>query len=186
LDILIDNLQWAVKRIAGNIGKQVNLDTSGMDIEALEAVPRRAVKDALLQLVRNAVFHGLETPEERIKSGKPETGNITVLAKREGDTIHIMLQDDGRGLDFEKIRERAVSMHIIDENEVIEDKNRIYQVIFMPGFSTVRNADINAGRGVGLNLVRTRIKEHNGSVKINTEYGKGTVFHIFFPVENAE
>jgi two-component system chemotaxis sensor kinase CheA len=186
LDILIENLQRAAKRIAGNTGKQVILDTSGMDIAALETAPRRVVKETLLQLVRNAVFHGLETPEERVKNGKLETGNIFISAKLEDDTIHIILQDDGKGLDFEKIKERAVSMHIIDENEIIEDKNRVYQAIFMPGFSTVKNANINAGRGVGLNLVRARVNEHNGSVKIATEYGKGTAFHIFLPVENAK
>jgi chemotaxis protein histidine kinase CheA len=139
----------------------------------------------LLQLVRNAVFHGIESPEARGKAGKKEYGTIKISLNREGGKIHIKIQDDGKGLDFEKIKERARKMHIIKNNENIEDKSRIFQVIFMPGFSTAESASMHAGRGVGLNLVWTRIKEYNGAIKTQTEAGKGTIFHIFLPVKES-
>ncbi|MDR2660224.1 MAG: hypothetical protein LBC27_09620, partial [Spirochaetaceae bacterium] len=116
-DILSEILKRTVYRTAGDIGKKVMLDSSGIDAEALENAPRRVVKEALLQLVRNAVFHGIETPEVRAKIGKKEYGVIKISLKREGDTIHIQIQDDGKGLDFEKIKERAQKMHIIKNNE---------------------------------------------------------------------
>ncbi|MDR0383129.1 MAG: hypothetical protein LBH50_04000 [Spirochaetaceae bacterium] len=183
VDILSESLNRAAQRAAGNMGKKAVLNFDGIDAEALDRAPRRAVKEALLQLVRNAAFHGIESPEERVRAGKKEYGLITVSLKREGEKIHIKLQDDGRGLDFEKIKERAERMHIIKKDENVENKNRIFQAIFMPGFSTADSAGMYAGRGIGLNLVYSRIKEHDGAIKTQTEAGKGTIFHIFLPVE---
>ncbi|MDR1256191.1 MAG: hypothetical protein LBJ86_00395 [Spirochaetaceae bacterium] len=182
-DILSESLERAASRTAANLGKKVILDTSGIDGEALNHAPRRVVKEALLQFVRNSVFHGIERPEERVRAGKKEDGLITVSLKFEGGNIHIKFQDDGRGLDFEKIKERARKMHIIKKTDGIEDNDRVFQAIFMPGFSTAESAGMYAGRGIGLNLVRSRIKELNGAIKTQTEAGKGTTFHIFLPVE---
>jgi two-component system chemotaxis sensor kinase CheA len=184
-DILSESLERAANRTAGDLGKKVVLDTAGIDAEALNHAPRRVVKESLLQLVRNAVFHGIESPEERVKAGKKEDGLITVSIQCEDGKIHIKFQDDGRGLDFEKIKERARKMHIITKNEDVEDKNRIFQAIFMPGFSTAESAGMYAGHGIGLNLVRSRIKELDGAIKTETEAGKGTTFHIFLPVEKS-
>ncbi|MDR1147755.1 MAG: hypothetical protein LBK66_03910 [Spirochaetaceae bacterium] len=184
-DILIESLKRAVERTAGDIGKKANLDTRGIDAALLDHLPRRVVKEVLLQLVRNAVFHGIETPEERLKKGKSETGLVSISLKLENEKVHIRLRDDGKGLDYKKIKERAERMHIIKRNENIEDKNRIFQAIFMPGFSTAEIGGLHAGRGVGLDLVRSRIKEHGGTVKIQTEPDKGSVFHIFLPVEKS-
>jgi two-component system chemotaxis sensor kinase CheA len=181
-DILIESLKRAAERTASDIGKKVSLDTSGIDTALIDHLPRRIVKEILLQLVRNAVFHGIEMPEERLKKGKGETGFIVISLKRENEKVHIRLRDDGKGLDFKKIKERAEKMHIIKRDENIKDKNRIFQAIFMPGFSTAENGGLHAGRGVGLDLVRSRIKELGGAVKIQTEPDKGSVFHIFLPV----
>jgi two-component system chemotaxis sensor kinase CheA len=184
-DILSESLERAANRTAGGLGKKVVLDTAGIDADALNYVPRRVVKESLLQLVRNAVFHGIESPKERVKSGKNESGRINVSVKHEDGKIHIKFQDDGRGLDFEKIKERAQKMHIIKKSDGAEDKSRIFQAIFMPGFSTAESAGMYAGRGIGLNLVRSRIKELDGAIKTQTESGKGTTFHIFLPVEKS-
>jgi two-component system chemotaxis sensor kinase CheA len=184
-DILIESLKRAIERTAGDIGKKVNLDTRGIDAALFDYLPRRVVKEVLLQLVRNAVFHGIETPEDRLKKGKSETGLVSISLKLENEKIHISLKDDGKGLDYKKIKERAEKMHIIKRNENIEDRNRIFQAIFMPGFSTAENGGLHAGRGVGLDLVRSRIKEHGGAVRIQTEPDKGSVFHIFLPVEKS-
>jgi two-component system chemotaxis sensor kinase CheA len=184
-DILIENLNRTADRTAGSTGKKIILDTDGINAVALEKAPRRLVKEILLQLVRNAVFHGIESPDERLKNGKKESGLITVSVSMENEKIHIRIRDDGKGLDFEKIKQRAEQMHLIRKNEKIEDKSRIYQAIFMPGFSTAESGGIYAGRGVGLDLVRSRIKEHNGTIKIQTEAGKGSVFHVFLPLQNT-
>jgi two-component system chemotaxis sensor kinase CheA len=162
------------------------VDTSGVDGAALLQAPRRLVKEVLLQLVRNAVFHGIESPEDRVKKGKKETGSIVFSLKREDEKVHIVLKDDGQGLDFEKIRQRAEKMHLIKKNEIIENKNLIYQAIFMPGFSTAGSEGMHAGRGVGLDLVYSRIKENNGTIRIQTEAGCGSIFHIFLPVQNTQ
>jgi two-component system chemotaxis sensor kinase CheA len=186
VDILVESLRRTVERMSASTGKKVVMDTSGVAAAAFEKAPRRIVKEALLQLVRNAMFHGIEIPEERVKKGKKETGRIKLSLKQENENIHIMLQDDGRGLDFEKIKQRVEKMHLIKKNESIGNKNLIYQAIFMPGFSTAENANMYAGRGMGLDLVRSRIREHNGTIKIQTEAGKGSVFHIFLPLQNTE
>ncbi|MDR2444380.1 MAG: hypothetical protein LBD44_00385 [Spirochaetaceae bacterium] len=185
VDILIESLNRTAERTASSIGKKVEIDTGGVDAAAFKTAPRRFVKQVLLQLVRNAVFHGIECPEERLKKGKKESGLITVSLNTENEMIHIRVRDDGMGLDFEKIRQRAEQMHLIRKNEKIEDKNLIYQAIFMPGFSTAGSENIFAGRGVGLDLVRSRIREHNGTIRIQTEAGKGSVFHVFLPLQNT-
>ncbi|MDR2796075.1 MAG: hypothetical protein LBB47_05115 [Spirochaetaceae bacterium] len=185
-DILIESLNRAAERTACGVGKKVSMDTGDIDAAALEKAPRRLVKEVLMQLVRNAVFHGIESPEERLKKGKKEAGLIGVSIKFKDERVHIKLWDDGKGLDFEKIRARAEKMHLIKKNEKIEDKSRIYQAIFMPGFSTAESEGMHAGRGVGLDLVRSRIKEHNGTIKIQTEAEKGSIFHIFLPLQNIE
>jgi two-component system chemotaxis sensor kinase CheA len=184
-DVLVENFERAAAKVSSDIGKKVNLNTSGIDIALLEHIPRRVVKEVLLQLVRNAVFHGIEMPEERLKKGKSDTGNIFISLEAEDGMAHIKIRDDGKGLDIKKIKERAEEMHIIKKDEDIEDINRILQVIFMPGFSTAESEGMHAGRGVGLNLVRSRLKEHGGSVKIQTETDKGSVFHILLPIEEA-
>ncbi|MDR2098141.1 MAG: hypothetical protein LBP37_06440 [Spirochaetaceae bacterium] len=182
-DILVESVKRAAERTAAGTGKKIKLDTRGVDASALEKAPRRLVKKVMLQLVRNAVFHGIESPEERVKNGKKEEGRIIFSLKCENDQIHIILKDDGKGLDFEKIRQRAEKMHLIKKNENIENKNIIYQAIFMPGFSTAGGEGMYAGRGVGLDLVYSRIKEYKGTIKIQTEAGKGSIFHIFLPVK---
>ncbi|MDR2659505.1 MAG: hypothetical protein LBC27_05900 [Spirochaetaceae bacterium] len=184
-DILIENLKRAAKRTSDDIGKKVNLDANGIDAAALENAPRRVIKEVLLQLVRNAVFHGIETPEERLKKGKDETGLIKVSLKLENENINIKLRDDGKGLDFNKIKERAEKMHIIKKDENIINKNRIYQAIFMPGFSTAESGGMHAGRGVGLNIVRSRIIDQGGTIKIQTTPDKGSTFYISLPVDKS-
>ncbi|MDR0409706.1 MAG: hypothetical protein LBH18_04840 [Spirochaetaceae bacterium] len=181
--ILIEELERAASRTAADTGKKVRLNTSGIDSAVLDMIPRRAVKEILLQLVRNAVFHGIESPEERIEKGKKETGRIAVSLKMKDGRAHITLGDDGKGLDVEKIKERAKRMYIIKKDEDLKDKNRVLQVIFMPGFSTAEDEGLHAGRGVGLNLVQARVKEYGGTVRIQSELNKGSAFHISLPVE---
>jgi two-component system chemotaxis sensor kinase CheA len=179
--VLIESLNKTAARAAADMEKKVQFVASDIDTAAVEKGPRRLMKEVLMQLVRNSVAHGIEKPEERVAAGKDETGTIQLSIKTDGKTIHVSLGDNGRGLDFEKIREKAVSLNLIkkeDEN----NRNVLLQTIFSPGFSTAEAEGLHAGRGIGLNLVRDRVRDGKGTIKLQTEAGKGTVFNLFFPM----
>jgi chemotaxis protein histidine kinase CheA len=134
-----------------------------------------------MQLIRNSVAHGIEKAEERLAKGKNGTGKIWLSIKLLDDKIHVRLADDGKGLDYNKIREKALKLQLIKKEDG-ENKDILLKAIFSPGFSTAENEGMHAGRGVGLNLVRDRVREAKGSIKLQSEAGKGTVFNLFFPV----
>jgi len=134
-----------------------------------------------MQLVRNSVAHGIETPEDRIAGGKDETGIIRLSVKVAGGNVHVKLGDDGRGLDYRKIAEKALRLNMI-KPENANDKRALLKVIFSPGFSTAEAEGIHAGRGIGLSLVQDRVRNGKGSIKVQSKAGKGTVFNIFFPI----
>ena len=144
----------------------------------------RVIKGVLMQMIRNAVVHGIEMPEDRIAKGKNETGTIRLSIKRDDNTIHVRLRDDGNGLDFNKIRERAVQMNLIQAEDE-DNRDALINVLFEPGFSTAETEGGHAGRGIGLNLVKDRVTGMNGSIKLQTEANKGTVFNIYFPLESS-
>jgi two-component system chemotaxis sensor kinase CheA len=155
-----------------------------MNSDVLKSAPRRQVKEMLIQIVRNAVYHGIESPEARVAKGKNETGEIELSVQKEGDAIRISLKDDGKGLDFEAIRRKAIEQHILSEAEAggPEDRNRLLQIIFAPGFSTADTANAHAGRGIGLNMVQHRIHELGGTIKVQTALNKGTAFIVSIPL----
>jgi two-component system chemotaxis sensor kinase CheA len=178
--VLIETLTKACKKASEALERQVDFTVDQLDASILEKGPRRVIKEVLTQLVRNSVYHGIEAPEERKTFGKKESGLIRLSVIRENNQIHLKLSDDGRGLDFEKIREKALKQNIL-RKENANDKNLLIQALFSPGFSTAESADLHAGRGIGLNLVRERIKQLHGTIKVSSEAGKGTVFHLFIP-----
>ena len=180
--VLVQTLERVIEKASADLGKKAAL-TVKIDPRAIENGPRRVIKEILMQLVRNAVYHGIELPEGRLSSGKTEEGKIKLGIELQGEKIVISLTDDGRGLDFKAIRAKAVQMQLLANTGELEDKNALTQILFMPGFSTATEADMYAGRGIGLNLVRERIKEVKGSIKLQTEEGKGTLFKIYIPVE---
>jgi two-component system chemotaxis sensor kinase CheA len=179
--VLIETLTRACEKAAAALGKRAKFTVAELDGIVLEHGPRRVMKEVLTQMVRNAVYHGIEHPDERRARGKDGEGNIRVSIKYDGSLIHIKLSDDGRGIDFNKIREKALSLNLISKEDA-ENKNSLLKVIFSPGFSTADSADMHAGRGIGLNLVMERIRDLRGSIKIQTEPGKGTQFNIFIPL----
>lgn len=183
--VLVQTLERVVSKAAEDLGKKAHLTVSAIDPRALSQGPRRAMKEILTQLIRNAVYHGIETPELREQYGKESSGSIELSITMKNDTIGINLSDDGKGLDFDAIREKAQSMKLIYDPEQLKDKNVLTRVLFSPGFSTAGEADMHAGRGVGLSLVRDRLKELKGAVKLLTEPGKGTTFKIVLPAEAA-
>ncbi|MFP3089412.1 ATP-binding protein [Treponema sp. TIM-1] len=181
--VLVETLTKACEKASAALNKKAQFVVEDLDGLVLEYGPRRIIKEVLTQLVRNAVYHGLESPEERNALGKPPQGLIRLFIKYQDNQIHIKLSDDGRGLDFEKIREKAERLHLFKHPEDAADKNQLLKAIFSPGFSTVEEADVHAGRGIGLSLVRERIRELRGSIKLQSEPGKGTIFNIYIPLE---
>jgi two-component system chemotaxis sensor kinase CheA len=179
--VLLESLTKTVNRASDDMGKKIKLLVDGIDYEAIEKGPRRIIKETLVQLVRNSVVHGIETPEKRIARGKNETGVIRLSVKSNGENIHVKLGDDGNGLDFEKIAEKALRLNLIKAEDA-GNKNALLKVIFLPGFSTAETEGIHAGRGIGLNMVQDRVRNGKGSIKVNTVPGKGTEFNMFFPV----
>jgi two-component system chemotaxis sensor kinase CheA len=181
--VLVESLTKTVNKAAADMGKKVKFLADGIDDEAIEKGPRRIIKETLMQLVRNSVAHGIETPEDRASQGKNETGVIRLSVKISGKNIHVKLGDDGRGLDYEKIAEKALRLNLIKPEEAT-DKNALLKVIFSPGFSTAETEGIHAGRGIGLSLVQDRVRGAKGSIKVQSEAGKGTVFNVYFPIDS--
>jgi two-component system chemotaxis sensor kinase CheA len=183
--VLVETLTTACEKAAAALHKKVNLVIEEIDGIVLEKGPRRVIKETLTQLVRNSVYHGIESPDEREAQGKDQTGSIRISIKHTNEKIHIKLADDGKGLDYEKIRKKARDLNMLKNEEDGRDKNQLLQFIFAPGFSTADDTDVHAGRGIGLNLVRERIRDLHGSIKLQSETGKGTVFNIFLPMQPA-
>jgi two-component system chemotaxis sensor kinase CheA len=183
IKVLVDSLAKTTSRVAEDLQKQVKFVVAEIDPEAIDRGPRRVMKEILMQLIRNSVLHGIEMPDERKAKGKNETGIVRLSIKMTEDhkNIHIKLTDDGRGLDYKKISERALSRNLIKKEDA-KNTDVLMKVIFMPGFSTAETETIHGGRGIGLNLVRDRIKEVKGAVKLRSETGKGTLFFISIPV----
>jgi len=178
---LSELLSKIAEKTASDMNRKVRFVASDVDPEAIEHGPKRAIKEVLMQLVRNSVAHGLEPPSERLANGKNETGTISLSIKHSGDNIHVKLTDDGRGLDFDRIREKAVRLNLVKEDEA-DNRGRLLNAIFALGFSTADNGEGDQSfRGVGLSLVRDRVRDASGTIKLQTESGKGTVFNIFFP-----
>jgi two-component system chemotaxis sensor kinase CheA len=181
--VLVQSLVRACGRAARDTGKKAEVVIDRIDPPAIERGPRRIMKEVLTQLVRNAVYHGIEMPSFRISREKNETGQIHLSIAVEGDKIHIILTDDGQGLDFNQIREKAKVLNLLTDSPDTADTKQLVQAIFIPGFSTAEDTGLHAGRGIGLSLVRDRLYAINGSVKLHTEEGKGTIFHIFIPLD---
>ncbi|MDR1836787.1 MAG: hypothetical protein LBQ89_03920 [Treponema sp.] len=183
MKVLLDSLAKTTSKAAGDMEKQIQFVADDIDAEAIDRGPRRIMKEILMQLIRNSVVHGVELPEIRKTKGKNETGVIKISIKmtENHEHIHIKLTDDGKGLDYEKISERAIASNMI-KKEDSDNKDLLMKVIFMPGFSTADTEGVHAGRGIGLNLVRDRVKEVNGTIKLRSETDKGILFFISIPV----
>lgn len=179
--VLIQTLERVVEKAGSDSGKKANLVVKKIDSHALETGPRRVMKEVLMQLVRNAMYHGIESPEERLSCGKKECGSITLSVELMNDKIVLQLSDDGKGLDFNRIHKKALEKALIPDTTTVNDRNTLLQMLFSAGFSTADTANMHAGRGIGLNLVRDRVKECHGSIKLQSDDGKGTTFRIYLP-----
>ncbi len=171
-------------RIATDQGKRVRLLAEGLD--RVPAPYQRAVRDVVVQLLRNAVAHGIETPALRREAGKDEIGRIALQFAIESDGYRLTLEDDGAGILTEDVRSAAVRRGLVGEDEAAAlDAKAVLALIFRPGFSTRDTADRDAGRGVGLDLVRRSVEDLGGRVGVATTPGRATRFRVLLPAESA-
>ena len=204
LDLLVSDLQNSVMKtrmqpigrlfqkypriardLARQLGKDVELVLAGEETE-VDKTMIEDLADPLIHLIRNAVDHGVEMPEERASAGKPAKSLVRLEARQEGDHIVLIIADDGKGMSAERIRAKAVDKGLISEEEANTlDERQSLNLIFLPGFSTKTQISDVSGRGVGMDVVKTNIQKLNGSVEIRSEPGKGSVFLISLPLTLA-
>lgn len=204
LDLLVSDLQNSVMKtrmqpigrlfqkypriardLARQMGKNIELVLAGEETE-VDKTMIEDLADPLIHLIRNAVDHGVESPEDRKSSGKPDKSLVRLEARQEGDHIVLIIADDGRGMSPEKIRSKAVEKGLITEEEANTlDERQSLNLIFLPGFSTKTQISDVSGRGVGMDVVKTNIQKLNGSIEIKSELGKGSVFIISLPLTLA-
>ncbi|MBN8443387.1 MAG: response regulator, partial [Thauera sp.] len=182
-DSLADRLYRVVRQSAKELGKRAHLDLSGGRIEIDRSVLEQMAAP-LEHLLRNALAHGIESPERRHAAGKPEIGQIRLSARQEGNEIAIELTDDGAGLDFSRIEERARSSGLIEPHEQV-DVRRLTNLIFLPGFSTAAAVSAVSGRGVGMDVVKSQTAAVGGRVDVSSQQGRGTTFTIHLPLTLA-
>jgi len=174
-----------VRNLARDLGKEVELVVLGEETELDRSVVDE-IGDPLIHLIRNAMDHGLETPDERTAAGKPRKGTLILSAAHEGNQIVISIKDDGRGIDAEKIARKAREKGLItDEQMAAMGQREMLDLIFLPGFSTKEKATDLSGRGVGMDVVRTNIKKLNGIIDIKSELGQGSEFILKLPLTLA-
>jgi two-component system, chemotaxis family, sensor kinase CheA len=174
-----------VRDLSGELGKQIELEMHGADTE-LDRQVLDLIKDPLTHMVRNSADHGLETPAERVASGKPEQGTIRLSAYHEGGHIIICIADNGRGLNTERIKAKAVVNGLIGEAELEKmTEAQIHKFIFAPGFSTAATVTSVSGRGVGMDVVRTNIDQIGGTIDIKSVAGEGSSVTIKIPLTLA-
>ncbi len=172
-----------VRELARELGKEVELDIEGAETE-VDRVVVEGLYDPLVHMLRNALDHGIESPDERVASGKPARARILLKASQLGSTIMIELADDGRGIPVELIRSKAIAKGLISEHGAQSDEEAL-KLIFLPGFSTREVASSVSGRGVGMDVVKTAVEKHRGVVNIVSTPGSGTRFEIRLPIEMA-
>ncbi len=204
LDLLVSDLQNAVMKtrmqpigrlfqkypriardLARSLGKDVELVLVGEETE-IDKTMIEDLSDPIIHLIRNAVDHGIEDAAARAAAGKPQKSLVRLEARQEGDHIVIMVADDGRGIDAERLRAKALAKGLIsDEEASTMDDRQSYNLIFLPGFSMAEKVSDVSGRGVGMDVVRTNIQKLNGSIEIKSQLGKGTTLLINLPLTLA-
>ena len=185
LSIITDKLKRSIRSLAKDFNKEVNFITEGDSIE-IDRNILDSLKDSLVHIFRNAIDHGLETAEERIAVNKDPTGTIRVKAQYGENNIILTISDDGRGIDTEKIKEKAIQNNLASKDDLKKfSRNELYDFIFHPNFSTKDEISKISGRGVGMNVVKESLQNNNGSIEIKSQKGKGTTFTIKLPLTLA-
>jgi two-component system chemotaxis sensor kinase CheA len=180
-----NKLPRMVRDLALDCGKQVRIEMEGEATE-LDKTLIEAIKDPLTHLVRNAVDHGIEPPDERLAAGKPAEGVLSLRAFHEGGQVNIEIQDDGAGIDPERIKRKAIEHGLVGPEQVARMSEReLLSLIFLPGFSTAERLTLVSGRGVGMDVVKTGIEKIGGMLDMQSQRGVGTVIKVKIPLTLA-
>ena len=170
-----------VRELAKDLGKDVELTIEGAETE-VDRVVVDSLYDPLVHMLRNSLDHGVESPEDRLAAGKPAKSYISLKAWQEANSVMIVLQDDGKGMDPVFLRSKAQQKGLISENAQLSN-DECFQLVFLPGFSTKEVASSVSGRGVGMDVVKTAVEKNRGAIHIESALGKGTKFAIRLPIE---
>jgi two-component system chemotaxis sensor kinase CheA len=170
-----------VRELAKDLGKEVELTIEGAETE-VDRVVVDSLYDPLVHMLRNALDHGVEAPDARVAAGKPPKAYISLKAWQEANSVMIVLQDDGKGMDPAALRKKAGEKGLISPSANLTD-DESYQLVFLPGFSTKEVASSVSGRGVGMDVVKTAVEKNRGAIHIESALGKGTKFAIRLPIE---
>ncbi len=185
IDHLFSKFPRTVRDLAVALGKEVQLVIDGADTE-LDRTLIESIRDPLTHLIRNAVDHGVEAPAARVAAGKPRAGRLLLRAFNESGQVTIEIEDDGRGIDVEAVRAKAVAKRLVTpEAAALLSADDVFQFIFEPGFSTASSVTNVSGRGVGMDVVKTNIEAIGGSVDLHSRPGKGTTIRVRVPLTLA-
>lgn len=180
---LIQKLQRVVRDTSHTLGKEIDLQVEGDQLEIDKTVLDR-LTDPLIHILRNAVDHGIEMPDERMKAGKRAQGRVQLAFRTEGNNLMVEIRDDGKGMDPERLRVKAIEKGVITASTVLSEKQLIH-LIFHPGFSTKTETSEISGRGVGMDVVKTNIEKAGGQVEVDTRFGHGSIFLLRIPLSLA-
>ncbi|MFN4033017.1 MAG: chemotaxis protein CheA [Fimbriimonadales bacterium] len=180
---LFNRFPRMVRDTAAKLGKKVNFEIEGEETE-LDRTLLESLSDPLTHLIRNAIDHGIEPPEVRRQQGKPETGTIKLSAYQSEGRIYIEVRDDGKGIDTERVRQKAIQLGWITENDHPSDET-LYDFIFQPGFSTAQQVSDLSGRGVGMDVVKRNVESLGGSISVQSKRGEGSRFLLRVPLTLA-
>ncbi|WP_299196676.1 chemotaxis protein CheA [uncultured Erythrobacter sp.] len=182
IETLFGSIPRLVRDLAAELGKQVIVDLEGGDVE-LDREMIETIRDPITHLIRNAIDHGIESPSERLANGKREIALLSIAARQSGNTISIVISDDGAGLIEDKIAAKAISTGLVTEAECKQmSREKILNLVFEPGFSTAEEVSNVSGRGVGLDVVRDNLERVGGSIKVTSTPGIGTLFTMQIPL----
>lgn len=173
-----------VRDLAKDLGKEIRFVIEGKETE-LDRTVIDEIGDPLVHLLRNSIDHGIESSDARRAAGKSSEGFVRLVARHEGNNVIIEVEDDGRGIDPERVRARAVSLGLLNKDSELADDNSILNFIFQPGFSTAEQITELSGRGVGLDVVRSKIEALSGTVTVESKLGAGTKFKVRLPLTLA-
>lgn len=182
VSVICSKLPRLVRDLSGDCGKQIELEMEGIETE-LDKVVIEAIRDPITHLVRNCCDHGIEDPDTRVACGKAAKGKLSVRVFQRGGGVDIDIQDDGRGIDVEKLRQRAFQNGLLHSNRAANLSGEdALQLVFLPGFSTAEYVSTISGRGVGMDVVKTNVERIGGQVQVSTQPGKGTTVRISVPI----